>query len=213
MSLESKVFFPLARIVFLILGVLVLVATIGSVGLAAYYGHRIILPGGAHVAPKFIAARLTPFGQAEKQDGQASTDPFGRAMAPLDTLEMKFRGAANLIERMTQKDASAQREAIPFLDEKLGQAVANGDNADDYLANATQVLDAVENPRLRKTALDIYHNERMAALAKARENQALAMTRAGLFGISAAIGLGYLLVLSLLMAVLAVERNTRPPSA
>jgi hypothetical protein len=79
---------------------------------------------------------------------------------------------------MTQKDASAQREAIPFLDEKLGQAVANGDNADDYLANAPRCSMQWKTRALRKTALDFITTKHGGA-AKARENQALAMRARG----------------------------------
>jgi hypothetical protein len=94
MSLESKVFFPLARIVFLILGVLFLVATIGS------GGWRPIMDTGSFCRAERMWRKIyrrAPY--AVRTGRKAGRPSLHRSVrtghGALDTLEMKFRGAAN----------------------------------------------------------------------------------------------------------------------
>ncbi|MFA4944210.1 MAG: hypothetical protein WC789_05860 [Lentisphaeria bacterium] len=227
----EKLFFQISRFVFLVLAAVTLVGVVFSVFLytlrtaQATQDHRTV-PPRPEVSATDIKQKLVPFAPASAST--TAPTPFGRAASPLTKMKEKYPSVSNIWELMqlfgygSQADCDAVTNCIDEAEEtvkELAGAGAARDEAAAYVDNAITVLTPIKASD-RRAAFSVYHNERMRLLtswASEVKSQVAAdivrkaeAERQALKAIIIAAGAFVTFLLTCqLLAILAIERNTR----
>jgi hypothetical protein len=212
MSIESRILFPVSRVVFCAVGLIFFLGTLICGILSSFNVARSQAPYFTRVKPSIITEKLTPFGRAEGTPAQQKPPgPFGRALSPVDQLKQKYPGSnveelAKLLGPESQGEQGAET-----LSGMIDEAQEMGDSPARYVDNAIAVLSAVNDPKMRARALQLYHKERLREI---RDSQAQRLAAAATAWRQATVaGFSFLcfLQVSLLLSLFAIERNTRSP--
>ncbi len=210
MSIETNILFPVARVVFLVIAVACFLA--GGVGLFVSLSSTFLSEASAkRIPPEQILSTVQPFAAASPTGG-GKESPFSVAVPKTDELRQRYPNTdVSRVFAMLAEDPSLDKQsAFELLVDALDEAESEDDDVRSYLDNARQVLEARGvNPALRGKAFATYHRTRMAQVRQARQVQAARAQERNM----ALFGSGVLLVIalqaSLILAVLAIERNTR----
>jgi len=212
MSFETRALFPFARIIFCAMGVVLFLAFVLALIICAssYAGSR--ATPTVHVQPRDVLKFLEPFEAGQKKGSSSSSkeQPFETAISPTQELAAMFPSAriADLLNLLP--DEASSKEGAKAIGELLSESEMRGDKIDLYVSNAIDLLRQVQDVKMRLKALELYHSKRLQALSSKNEER---KERALLVYPTLAVAgtsLLCLLLISLLLAILAVEKNTRP---
>jgi len=202
MSLERRFFFPVARFIFCIAAVASMVGLLYTwmVALGAWQESK---TASVRVTRDAVYAQLKPFGSSPPKG-----DPFGRVVLPDKKLASSFPDAniAGLLD-LLGRDQPVIQNIAKCIDDAEGR----GDKAREYVENAIEILQGVADAAMRPTAFDVYHRERLRQVPLMQAARSAASAKTQLMAISAAALFMGFLQITLILAVFAVERNTRSP--
>lgn len=212
MSLETKYFFPMARYAFLLVAIVAVCVAVAFGLKALSLRAPLPPPQKVYVDPQPLVEATKPFSTAAAPASRAPGDPFSKAVPPEEKIAARFpgSGAETLLPLLgTTPDYSNLADQLTNL---IEAAEEGGDSPQSYVANAVDVLNAVD-ANLRIKTMNAFHEKRLRAIAQAAEDRerAIAQRQAGFVYSSGVAGIGLVaaLLVSLILAVLAVERNTR----
>jgi hypothetical protein len=202
-SLETRYFFPFSRVLFLVAALLATGAVFWYAAQAISYSAS--LGKDVRIDPQSIASEVQPF-KAATNSGTPS--PFGTAVPPDRKLSEKYP-RTKLVEVFKalppQLQTTANADSLLF---KVQEAEVHGDTAKEYADNAAQVLAAVPD-QLRAEAFTTFHGKRIAALEERKAEEFKNKTESWRSLMVAGFSVLAILQISLILAVLAIERNTR----